>query len=499
LGHGHTLLKQTGIYSSNHEKIANFDLDDLRKIASTGKDNQIMQGLHRYAANLPGTDGFWYKQTTELRSAMVALGCPTLFYTLSMADLHWPDLLRLLPWPPEFQLDSLAELPSKERSRVVRNMINKNAHLVAWYFHTRLNEFREHMHNILDATWSWDRTESQFRRGALHAHGTLKMRQDHDLTANSRAALLGFLAKKKLAHLKAVGIQHEPSWFKSKKNLFTLSELIAYDNDAKPMLTELRIAYQKDKASHPNSIYKWYIGVSSESNPATLASVLLGRHEFKSANQSGLSQPSVVFTTNHMLAGLAWTTESRFVSTLLGSFPSNLTNKSDTFGMGKLPANWSKNTRYTLSLIRGRRADAAFNAYGDLPSGEESLNAIISKGQECEEKVKHFVDFLISTMNPRDLDTQCVHPAKHPSQLDPSEISNLGPDLDNENLINTLQRPHKHSTTYCLRKRKKDGSPSCRFHFPKVISDETHLVFEPHGRSVLITKSESAQKEMIHC
>lgn len=108
-----------------------------------------MQGLHRYAANLPGTDGFWYKQTTELQSAMIALGCPTLFYTLSMADLHWPDLLRLLPWPPDLQVDSLAALASKERTRIVQKMINKNAHIVAWYFHTRLNEFRDQMHKIL--------------------------------------------------------------------------------------------------------------------------------------------------------------------------------------------------------------------------------------------------------------------------------------------------------------------------------------------------------------
>lgn len=246
MGHGHvrrhTLLKQTGIYSSNHEKIANFDLDDLKKIASSNKDNKIMQGLHRYAANRPGTDGFWFKQASELQSAMTTLGCPSLFYTLSMADLHWPDLIRLLPWPPNFQTDSLNELSSKERSRIIRNMINKNAHIVSWFFHTRLNEFREHMHNILDATWSWDRTESQFRRGALHAHGTLKMRQDHNLTENSRAALLGFLAQKKLSNMRATSVQHDQSWFQSKKNLFTLVELSTYDKEAAPILKEFRIA-----------------------------------------------------------------------------------------------------------------------------------------------------------------------------------------------------------------------------------------------------------------
>lgn len=153
------------------------------------------------------------------------------------------------------------------------------------------------------------------------------------------------------------------------------------------------------------------------------------------------------------------------------SFPSKLANKSDTFGIGRLPANWHKDTRYTISLIRGKRADAAFNVYGDLPADEESLNEIISKGKLCEQKVRTFVDFLISTVNPRDTDVRWVHPAKHPSQLNPHDIKNLDPDLDHENLVNTLQRPHKHSPTYCLRKRKRDGSSTCRFHFPKTLAD----------------------------
>lgn len=207
------------------------------------------------------------------------------------------------------------------------------------------------------------------------------MRQDHDLTSNSRAALLGFLAKKKLSHLQAINLQPEASWFRSKKDLFTVQELLTYDNEAKPILTELRIAYQKDKAAHPSSIYKWYVGVASESSSDTLPSVLLGRYEFKSAVQSGLSKPSVVFTKNHVIASLAWTTESRFISTQMQSFSSKLTNKSDTFGIGKLPANWCTDTRYTLSLIRGERAEAAFSAYGDLPTDEESLKPIISKGE----------------------------------------------------------------------------------------------------------------------
>ena len=99
-------MEQTTVYMNKHQNVQDMTYEDFENAARQGKNNKVMAGLHRYAANIPGTDGFWYKHSSELQAAVTSLGCPTLFYTLSMAYLHWPSLLKLLPWPPGTKIES---------------------------------------------------------------------------------------------------------------------------------------------------------------------------------------------------------------------------------------------------------------------------------------------------------------------------------------------------------------------------------------------------------
>jgi hypothetical protein len=39
-----------------------------------------------------GTRPYWHMEGAKLRNMIEQIGPPTLFYTLSMADLFWPDL-----------------------------------------------------------------------------------------------------------------------------------------------------------------------------------------------------------------------------------------------------------------------------------------------------------------------------------------------------------------------------------------------------------------------
>lgn len=51
--------------------------------------------LH-FAASLRGTSQYWFKQRTQLIAMVDTLGLPIIFFTHSAADLHWPELARLI-------------------------------------------------------------------------------------------------------------------------------------------------------------------------------------------------------------------------------------------------------------------------------------------------------------------------------------------------------------------------------------------------------------------
>ena len=51
--------------------------------------------LH-FGASLRGTRQFWRKQKNHLTAMVDTLGLPTMFFTLSTADLQWPELADLV-------------------------------------------------------------------------------------------------------------------------------------------------------------------------------------------------------------------------------------------------------------------------------------------------------------------------------------------------------------------------------------------------------------------
>jgi len=53
--------------------------------------------MSRHAANITGSDAYWYKRRQELISIFEQKKTATLFFTFSYADNHWEDLHRLMP------------------------------------------------------------------------------------------------------------------------------------------------------------------------------------------------------------------------------------------------------------------------------------------------------------------------------------------------------------------------------------------------------------------
>ncbi len=141
--------------------------------------------VSRYIGNIAGTNAYWNKVREELKAIITNVGAPTLFFTFSSADMHWPELHALFG-------ANTGNATSEARRQ---NVIN-NPHIVDWFFTQRLEKFVQHwLYDTLGAKWHWFRYEYQ-GRGSIHCHGTAKLNNDPGLCQLTQTALKGFLAQK---------------------------------------------------------------------------------------------------------------------------------------------------------------------------------------------------------------------------------------------------------------------------------------------------------------
>lgn len=137
--------------------------EDIAEIIAD-PDHDLAASIMYYGASLRGTRMFWKQRAAELQQMCRQLGTPTIFFTLSAADYHWPDLFRLLS--PQREPSSLAE---RER----RELMHQNPMIVAWFFDLRTNVFmKKVMCKYFNVKDFWFRYEWQ-HRGSPHVHGLL--------------------------------------------------------------------------------------------------------------------------------------------------------------------------------------------------------------------------------------------------------------------------------------------------------------------------------------
>jgi len=131
----------------------------------------IMKRMTSYAANITNSDAYWTKRRNELLATIEQRGLPTFFFTFSYANLHWPDLHRLMPGKS-----------STTRSQRYQNVLN-NPHLVDWYYSFRLSVFiKVFFEDILESQWIYYRYERQCR-DAIHSHSVCRLKNDHKIAA----------------------------------------------------------------------------------------------------------------------------------------------------------------------------------------------------------------------------------------------------------------------------------------------------------------------------
>jgi hypothetical protein len=145
-----------------------------------------MKRMSAYAANITNSDAYWTKRRNELLATIEQRGLPTFFFTFSYANLHWPDLHRLMPGNS-----------SNTRSQRYKNVLN-NPHLVDWYYSFRLSAFiKVFFEDILESLWIFYRHERQ-SRDAIHSHGVCRLKNDPGIEALTSIVFNGKLKQKQL-------------------------------------------------------------------------------------------------------------------------------------------------------------------------------------------------------------------------------------------------------------------------------------------------------------
>lgn len=89
----------------------------------------LMSKLMHYVKNVSGTNAYWSRAKDDLKTIITQVGAPTIFWTLSCAEFHWPEFHRLFNSKGD-------PLDSEHRKNVI-----DNPHLLEWFFAKRTEQF----------------------------------------------------------------------------------------------------------------------------------------------------------------------------------------------------------------------------------------------------------------------------------------------------------------------------------------------------------------------
>lgn len=113
-------------------------------------DDKLPEHLMRFGSSIHGTKPFWNHCNAKLSYMTIQIGCPTLFFTLSVADTKWPDVHDIIP--------STTSINPQEASKWRVQNIIQNPHVVALYSHFRCTAFLETiLIKLFDAIDYWYR------------------------------------------------------------------------------------------------------------------------------------------------------------------------------------------------------------------------------------------------------------------------------------------------------------------------------------------------------
>lgn len=172
-------LRAGNLYVQRNAELQGKTVQQLRRLVRQRPD--LVKSIMFYGNKLHGTRQYWGARLSELLDMVEQLGLPTLFMTLSAADLHWPDLFRLILDSEGLTDDErvmLDELAQEQR----RNLIADHPFVPSIFFMKRADYFMTKILRLLFKVKDlWFRYEWQFR-GSPHIHGLIWIDGAPDVT-----------------------------------------------------------------------------------------------------------------------------------------------------------------------------------------------------------------------------------------------------------------------------------------------------------------------------
>lgn len=142
-------------------------IEQIRNMVCSG-NIKLSSRVSYFAKQIRGSRAYWYSKLKELEAMVKQLGAPTIFFTLSAADLQWPELYEILD--PENRLGSL---DPNERRRERGRLLNENPLVASWFLQKRVDvffsEFLKDEFSVVDYWWRYEWQN----RGSGHVHGFL--------------------------------------------------------------------------------------------------------------------------------------------------------------------------------------------------------------------------------------------------------------------------------------------------------------------------------------
>ena len=143
----------------------------LKTSLSAHDGPQLAADIARCLKTVKATRPYWNMEGGKLRDMIAQIGTPTFFYTLSMADMSWPDLHNLMPEDP-----TAPGLSPSQASQVRYRNLTGNPHIVASYLmrkhHLLMDTVLQHLDLTDNARVSdfWFRVEWQARGSGSFAY-----------------------------------------------------------------------------------------------------------------------------------------------------------------------------------------------------------------------------------------------------------------------------------------------------------------------------------------
>ena len=161
-------LETARVFVKQNPSDAALTVEELREMTKTSeKTPHFPNKVVHFGKSLHGTKQYWNMQKKNLFAMMEKVGSPSCFFTLSAADLHWPEFFNLAA---HYSPDKTAEeLHAEYRDR--NETLNSNPMPADWLFTKRATDYLQNiMANVYCFTDYWARIEYQ-HRGSAHMYG----------------------------------------------------------------------------------------------------------------------------------------------------------------------------------------------------------------------------------------------------------------------------------------------------------------------------------------